>query len=103
MIKVGGRFNVRVVQCGEHYGRHDCLTHDDARPMVEFYDADHSDADFGERGQFVSRYYLETLEKHAKKCAGGLQLDGAVKAWAIDQIDLRCAIEYARGVTGAPV
>ena len=32
------KFNVRIVNKGDRYGRADCLTHDDDRPMVEFYD-----------------------------------------------------------------
>ena len=32
------RFNVRIVNNGEKYGREFCLTHDEDKPMVEFYD-----------------------------------------------------------------
>lgn len=97
MIKVGGFFNVRVVMKGETYGRRGVLTHADDRPMIEFYDARHADYDFGDRGQFVSRYYLDTLAETARQ-GRGVQLDGGVPAWALDAIDLRCAIQYARGV-----
>jgi hypothetical protein len=43
MLNVG-KYNVRVVQTGDKYGRNDCLTNDQA-PMVEFYDARYNQSD----------------------------------------------------------
>ena len=33
-------WNVRIVENGDAYGKDMCLTHDEADPLVEFYDAD---------------------------------------------------------------
>lgn len=77
----GVRFNVRVVESGESYGATNSLTAE-AR-MVEFYDSRYP---FTERGQFVSRYYVEDLmlDREEDPQTGGLNLDGGVPAWAID-------------------
>lgn len=79
-------FTARMVFDGDNYGLDDCLTHQ-GEPMVEFYDQRYKHTD---RGQFVSRYYVETLfsstdpEKiHAK--SGGLCLNGGVNSWALTE------------------
>ena len=46
----GREFYVRVVFKGEHYGREDCLTHDKADPLIEFYDRAHVGGDLGRAG-----------------------------------------------------
>ncbi len=79
MIKVE-KFNVRIVKAGEKYGLNDCLTHDGA-PLVEFYDSRYPKFDNG-RGQFVSRYYTETIL--ASDYPGGLCLDGGnADVWSV--------------------
>ena len=79
----GRVFAVRLVSRGERYGRDGCLTHDEGDPLVEFYDAtyagDWPDTFTGDLGQFVSRYYRETLLSHD----GGLSLDGGVPVWCV--------------------
>jgi len=70
---------VRIVREGDRYGLRDSLIHDNARPMVEFYDLRHMHT---ERGQFVGRYYVETLQGHP--VGRGLSLDGGVPSWTID-------------------
>ena len=82
--KNGTPFNVRIVQTGDKYGRNNCLTHEKAGTMVEFYDARYPEHEFGfsNRGQFVSRYYLRTLNKANHD--NGLNLHGGVDAWSID-------------------
>lgn len=67
------KFNVRIVNKGDRYGRADCLTHDEDRPMVEFYDHRYTHGDWPDRGQFVSRYYVSTLLEVENR---GLCLDG---------------------------
>jgi hypothetical protein len=78
----GITFAVRLVQRGDRYGLHGCLTHDIEEPLVEFYDTryDHN-SDWLEEfvGQFVSRYYVETLLGHE----GGLCLDGGISDWQV--------------------
>jgi hypothetical protein len=103
-------FNVRVVFKGDRYGLNDCLTHDNDKPLVEFYDATQDPKKFGERGQFVSRYYIETLilfyietlTGSRARNAYGLTLDGGVDAWTLDAESANTAIEWAASqVTGA--
>lgn len=55
-------FIVRLVMKGERYGRDWCLTHNENKPLVEFYIGKQNvkRATSKTRG-FVSRYYLETL------------------------------------------
>ena len=86
----GRHFNVRIVYKGDRYGRADCLTLDanEKSPLVEFYDATYTDK-FGERGQFVSRYYAGTLLGWEgfygnTRRGEGLDLMGYEPAWKID-------------------
>ena len=75
------KFNVRIVNKGDRYGRADCLTHDDDRPMVEFYDRRYQHGDWPDRGQFVSRYYVSTLLEVENR---GLCLDGGnANEWSV--------------------
>jgi len=77
----GRSFLVRVVENGERYGLNDKLVHVDREPLLEFYDQKYAgDPRFGDRGQFVSRYYAHTL---AGGCSG-LDLDFGVAAWKVD-------------------
>jgi len=81
------KFNVRVVKQGEKYGRDFCLTHDGDRPLVEFYDTRYMHTEFG---QFVSRYYVETILSEKgngpKNC--GLNLHGGVPEWTVSAEDM---------------
>ncbi len=90
--RTGRRFLVRILRKGDRYGLDDCLAWgdgsgpvtDDGRLGVEFYDLTYrGNPRFGPRGQFVSRYYVETLiadpDEHR-----GLNLYGAEPAWVID-------------------
>lgn len=100
----GGRpFHVRLVATGERYGLDDCLVHDRAIPMVEFYDASQDLVKFGPRGQFVSRYYLTTL----LDVKGGLDLHCGEPAWQLDAAALASALRWVgeqatRKVAGVP-
>ena len=79
------RYGIRIIRQGDRYGRNDALTHDDPRPMVEFYDADYAgQPGFDIEGQFVSRYYVETLlADRARLAATGLDLQGDVAKWKL--------------------
>ena len=109
----GIKWCVRTVYWGDSYGLNDMLTfggdytpeESPDNPMVEFYDMDslvantetgdeEHDARIKERGQFVSRYYLNTLNgtdrgTHASapqfedNWANGLNLDGGIERWSI--------------------
>jgi len=91
---MGRPFNVRIVRQGGGYGADDCLTHDNADPLVEFYDAAADPAKFGPRGQFVSRYFLSTLE--GRSVPAGLNLHGGVSVWRVSAANVAAAIAYAR-------
>ena len=95
----GIKWCVRAVFIGDSYGLGDCLTYgnpdedgdvtDD--PLIEFYDMDSTAARImadendivRERGQFVSRYYLSTLNKTDWSQGRGLNLDGGVDRWSV--------------------
>jgi hypothetical protein len=72
-------WNVKIVEQGDAYGRDNCLTHDRVEPLVEFYDGRYTE-NFGAEGQFVSRYYVETILEGNNT---GLCLDGGVESWSI--------------------
>ena len=111
MLKVtndeGRVFNVRVVEEGGEYGRGGVLIHDDHRPMIEFYDATFEDDprfadDWDGLGQFVSRYYLETLADGIGegRLEHGLALDGGHPVWTVSAKNVREAVAYGAVVTG---
>lgn len=85
------RFNVRIVNTGDRYGRNDCLINDKP-PMVEFYDNRFDFPDFMGRGQFVSRYYVSTLLERQPDT--GLCLDGGVPAWSVSAQDMEQVMQY---------
>lgn len=99
----GIRFNVRVVLKGEPYGTGYCLTHDKDKPLVEFYDARFGvKGGFDSRGQFISRYYLDTIKGTSEysKIAGdtevrGICLQGGIPEWSVTKENVISAIEYA--------
>lgn len=90
-----GIFNVRLVKQGDKYGRDDCLTHSKANPMIEFYDARQDPAKFGDRGQFVSRYYVETLQSAVARGLG-VMLDTASQDWIVTADELAQAMSVAQ-------
>ena len=57
-------WTIRFITKGDHYGAGDCLTYQENKPMVAFYDADYKNkGNFGPYGQFTGgSYYLETLQ-----------------------------------------
>jgi hypothetical protein len=86
------KFNVRIVNTGDKYGRNDCLVNDKSA-MVEFYDSRYTDGDFAERGQFVSRYYITTLLE-GSQYPNGLCLDGGIPAWSVSADGMKEILEY---------
>ena len=54
MLKIG-KYNVRIVNKGDRYGREDCLTHDDDRPMAEFYDRRYASDDYEKLRWYATR------------------------------------------------
>lgn len=72
------KFNVRIVSRGDKYGLNFALTHNEDMPLVEFYDSRYMHTEYG---QFVSRYYLDTIINHDEGL--GLSLDAGVTAWTV--------------------
>ncbi len=93
MLKVD-KFNVRIVFRGQGYGLNDAVIHDRDRPLVEFYDDRHH-SESGDRGQFVSRYYVSTLLEN-ENVGRGLDLYGGVPAWTVSADDMATVREYLR-------
>ena len=85
------KFNVRIVNTGDKYGRNDCLVNN-KEPMVEFYDTRFSDRDFDGRGQFVSRYYISTLS--SSQYPNGLCLDGGIPEWSVSAEGMKQVLEF---------
>jgi hypothetical protein len=91
------KFNVRVVNKGEKYGLNFCLTHKQEKPLVEFYDARYPHTEFG---QFVSRYYVETIlgEDGYGSKEGGLSLHGGIPEWTVSAKDMDIVRNFLKGV-----
>ena len=89
--ETGQPWRVRFVRKGDHYGHDHCLTHEEAEPLVEFYDRRFAGHTFPDEGQFVSRYYVSTL---LKRRGGRLHLDGGIEAWCISADGMREAMGH---------
>jgi hypothetical protein len=76
-------WNIRLVRNGDAYGLNDCLTNDSGRTLVEFYDNRHPHTPLG---QFVSRYYAETLLARPTGCS--LTLDFEVPSWTVSGAEM---------------
>lgn len=85
----GRRFGIRIVRPGDGYGVDDKVISEYNESMIEFYDYTYASDDtfnssFGERGQFVSRYFVSTLLE--RPVGGGLDLMGYEPVWKVDEI-----------------
>ncbi len=97
LMKQFGIWNVRIVSRSESYGRNDCLCHDEDKELVEFYDTRYRNDKEWKRGQFVSRYYLETLLEDANRLYRiGLSLDGGIPEWTVTAEDMIKIIAWLR-------
>lgn len=77
MNKAGRFLGVHTVRKGDRYGLNGCLIHNEARPMIEFYDRTHRNRNgFGPEGQIIAAYYAATLLGHP---GGGLCLWGEIE------------------------
>ena len=93
------KFNVRVVNKGDKYGRDFVLTHEEDKPLVEFYDSRYPHTEFG---QFVSRYYVSTLlgEDKYGRAEGGLCLDGGnANEWTVSERHMGIVRSFLKGAT----
>ena len=95
-MKLIGIFNVRIIRHGDRYGLEDCLEVK-GEPMIEFYDFRYTGDGFGQRGQFVARYYLSTLvDDEARLSRTGLCLHGGVPGWSVSASEMCEVYEYIR-------
>lgn len=104
----GVRFNVVVLETGDHYGLDDCLTVGEGNslrlegegPFVEFYDARFA---FTPQGQFVSRYGVSTIlgTDGYGTGTGGLNLDAGIPDWKIDAAAMDVVRAWLRHEIGA--
>lgn len=93
-----GKWYVRIIENGDRYGLDDCLEWQSSRSGVEFYDYSQNKELFGYRGQFVSRYYVETLLEDAMLNYYGrnsrLDLYGDVPSWKVENKEMRVIIKF---------
>lgn len=85
----GRPWRAQLVKTGDTYGLGGALVNADGA-LVEFYDCRHPK--FGERGQFVSRYCLDTLVGTALEGAG-LNLHGGEPAWTLDADSIELVVK----------
>jgi hypothetical protein len=83
------KFNVRIVQSGDRFGRDDCLTHEKEDPLIEFYLRD--SADQRSRGFFISRYRASTLVAGGNR---GLLLEGSRPDWSVTPEEMQEVRSY---------
>jgi hypothetical protein len=84
-------FVCRPLVEGDPYGLDMALTHK-GEPVIEYYDARYPHTKYG---QFVSRYYLETLQEHFKRKSFGIDLCGHEPDWKIDAIAFARTVHWA--------
>ena len=65
-----------------------------SNPLVEFYDYRHRNDKEWKRGQFVSRYYAETILKHDPNSV--LSLDGDIPEWTVSAESMRDILAWLR-------
>lgn len=83
----GRQFAAKLIAKGDRYGLEKCLAWESDKLGIEFYDVKYAGDGFDELGQFVSRYYVETLLDDYPN--NGLCLDGGVPVWTIDGAAMR--------------
>ena len=97
VMKTFGNFNVRILRQHDHYGLEDGLVHNEEEPVVEFYDNRYINDGDWKRGQFVARYYAETLREDCVRIYQyGLQLEGDIPAWHIHPVDMALIFRCGR-------
>ena len=100
----GITFNVRRVNQGDRYGLDNCLTHEEDKPLIEFYDSRYPfdmDEHGNVLGQFISRYYLrELLWDYAtgkpRQPHEGINLCGHEPNWTMDGAALNSALNQLK-------
>ncbi len=82
---------VRLVKDGERYGLEGMLVNH-GQTLVEFYDARYDfEKWIGKRGQFVTRYYLSTLQERG---ARDLALDLGIPDWSVTAAEMSAILDW---------
>lgn len=89
----GRKFKVCVIDTGDRYGLNNCLVNY-GDPMVEFWDM----FTFPDEGQFVSRYYVDTILEDDGDGVSGLNLDNGEPVWSIDASTMLEVVNFLKGV-----
>lgn len=95
-------WTVRLITKGDPCGAGDCLTYQESKPMVSFYDADYKNVGtFGPYGQFTGgSYYLATLQGKdgfsfgAGEHRGELSLMDNVPKWTVSSADMNVIMDW---------
>lgn len=95
----GIRWTARLLTEGDQYGRSGALAWEhENRPGVEFYDTRYPHTEFG---QFVGRYFVETLLE-GNTANTGLNLDMGIPDWSIDKAGMDIVRKWLREQTAGP-
>jgi hypothetical protein len=86
-------FCARLVFKGDRYGLESGLTYDKDEPLLEFYDMKYPHTPYG---QFVSRYYVQTLFESNSQF--GINLDGGVPRWSLDATALKEVLTWVKTI-----
>lgn len=92
-------WTLRLVPVGGLYGLNNQLVNETGKAQIEFYDFRHkfNTSPSGDMlGQFVSRYYVDTI---FGRCPNGLCLDGGISAWNLDAESMRLVDAILRNWT----
>ena len=105
----GRPWTVRIVETNDQYGRNNCKTNEHGT-LVEFFDGRYphwQDPNGEVLGQFVSRYYLDTLTGRCEWSNGGIGkgtgfcLHGGVEDWSISAQAAKEVADFLNQYEGA--
>ncbi len=99
---IAGKWRVRFIPKDSYYGSRNHLFNE-GKPLVEFYDNSADPSKFGPNGQFVTRYYADTLLGRDGWYTGdypyGLALDTDVPGWTVSAENMKQVIAYLKEKT----
>jgi hypothetical protein len=108
--KNGIEFTAQLIRAGDSYGRNNCLKAESDKLnkysgklpiMIEFYDSrypfDKDKTNDKVLGQFIGRYYADTLLSN-NKINTGLDLHGGIPEWSLDANTLHKFMDWIRAI-----
>lgn len=97
-----GKWRVHVVEPGGRYGLNNCLVNEEQKSLLEFWDMSANKSSFPD-GQFVSRYYIDTLFEDTwgpgpqDLMRGGLCLDGLnANVWSVSGREMTKVFDWLK-------